>query len=192
MRREIRITGFGGQGIILAGYILGKAASVYDRKLATMVQSYGPEARGGACAAQVIIADGMIHDPYVRRQEILAALSQEGYDNFTSQLIEGGILLYDEDLVETGQLPAAAGFCASVPATRTAEKMGRRMAANILMLGFLTGCTQIVSADAMKEAVRSSVPTGTETFNLSALDRGLSFAEETLKAKGIASEVPAK
>ena len=187
MRREIRITGFGGQGVILAGYILGKAAAVYDRKLATMVQSYGPEARGSACAAQVIVSDGMIHDPYVRRQEILAALSQEGYDNFTSQLIEGGILLYDEDLVEAGQLPAAAGFCASVPATRTAEKMGRRMAANIVMLGFLAGCTQIVSADAMKEAVHSSVPTGTETFNLSALDRGFAFAEEALKAKENAS-----
>lgn len=183
MRQEIRITGFGGQGIILAGYILGKAASVYDKKSATMVQSYGPEARGSACAAQVVISDGLIHDPYVRRQEILAALSQEGYDSFASKLVEGGVLLYDQDLVEISDPPSNADLRAAVPATRTAEEMGRRMAANIVMLGFLTGCTGIVSPDAMREAVRTSVPAGTEEFNMTALGRGLAFAEEVVKAR---------
>lgn len=182
MRKEIRITGFGGQGIILAGYILGKAASVYDRMSATMVQSYGPEARGSACAAQVVIADGMIHYPYVRKQEILAAMSQEGFDNFISQLLDGGTLLYDKDLVEITRPLSHNGFAACVPATRTAEEMGRRMAANIVMLGFLTGCTQIVSPEAMREAVRTSVPAGTGEFNLTALERGLAFAEEAVKA----------
>jgi 2-oxoglutarate ferredoxin oxidoreductase subunit gamma len=182
MRQEIRITGFGGQGVILAGYILGKAASVYDRKAATMVQSYGPEARGSACAAQVVIADERIDDPYVRRQEILAALSQEGYDLFAGQLIEGGVLLYDRDLVELGNPPAGARLVASVPATRTAEQMGRRMAANIVMLGFLTGCTGIVSEAAMREAVRSSVPPGTEEFNLAALQKGIEHAQQALQA----------
>ncbi len=184
MRKEIRITGFGGQGIILAGYILGKAASVYDHKAATMVQSYGPEARGSACAAQVIISDGTIHDPYVRRQEILAALSQEGFDLFADQLVEGGTLLYDEDLVELSEDPKGSKLIAAVPATRTAEEMGRRMAANIVMLGFVTGCTGIVSPEAMREAVQSSVPSGTEEFNLGALDRGLAYAEEVLKTPG--------
>lgn len=183
MRREIRITGFGGQGVILAGYILGKAACVFDGKQATMVQSYGPEARGSACAAQVVIADGKIHDPYVRRQEILCALSQEGYDIFIRELMPGGTVLFDRDLVETGELPAGAQLVASVPATRAAEKMGRRMAANIVMLGFLTGCTGIVTAEAMKQAVRSSVPHGTEDFNLAALESGMTYAQEALAAQ---------
>jgi len=183
MRKEIRITGFGGQGVILAGYILGKAACVFDRKSATMVQSYGPEARGSACAAQVVIADETIHYPYVRHQEILVAMSQEGYDNHAAALVEGGTLLYDEDLVDITGTPCKAGFVGRVPATRTAEQMGRRMAANIVMLGFLTGCTDLVAAEAMKSAVRTSVPAGTEEFNLTALERGLAFAQEARRGQ---------
>jgi 2-oxoglutarate ferredoxin oxidoreductase subunit gamma len=182
MRKEIRITGFGGQGVILAGYVLGKAASVHDKLAATMVQSYGPEARGSACAAQVVIADEMIHDPYVRQQGFLAALSQEGYDLYSEELTKGGTLLYDTDLVEFDAKPKGVGLFAGVPATRTAEEMGRRMVANIVMLGFLTGCTGIVTPNAMREAVHSSVPKGTEEFNMNALDKGLAYAEEALAA----------
>jgi 2-oxoglutarate ferredoxin oxidoreductase subunit gamma len=178
MRREIRVTGFGGQGVILAGYILGKAACVFDRKSATLVQSYGPEARGSACAAQIVIADETIHYPYLRTQDILVAMSQEGYDSYAGLLVEGGVLLYDEDLVDISGTPCQAGFVGKVPATRAAEQMGRRMAANIVMLGFLAGCTDLVAPEAMKSAVRSSVPSGTEEFNLTALERGLAYAEE--------------
>lgn len=184
MRKEIRITGFGGQGVVLAGYILGKAAAVHDAKEATLVQSYGPEARGSACAAQVVIADGKINYPYVRRQEILVAMSQEGYDSYAGQLVDGGVLLFDRDLVDAGTPPAAASLVASVPATRTAEELGRRMAANIVMLGFLVGCTNIVGRDAIREAVRTSVPPGTEEFNLTALERGMAFAREAVDAAG--------
>ena len=184
MRKEIRITGFGGQGVILAGYILGKAACVYDGKAATMVQSYGPEERGSDCAAQVVIADEKIHDPYVRNQTILAALSQEGYDIHIGKLLEGGTLLYDTDLVELGDGAAKTGLRATVPATRIAEEMGRRMVANIVMLGFITGCTELVTPDAMREAVKSSVPPGTEVLNLEALDRGFKVAEEALATQG--------
>jgi 2-oxoglutarate ferredoxin oxidoreductase subunit gamma len=183
MRKEIRITGFGGQGIILSGYILGKAACVFDDKAATLVQSYGPEARGSACAAQVIISDEKILDPYVRKQEILAAMSQEGYDLFIDVLAKGGTLLYDSHLVELSQGGADGGLTATVPATHTAEEMGRRMVANIVMLGFITGCTRLVTPDAMREAVRTSVPPGTEVLNLEALERGMSFAEEALAKK---------
>ncbi len=182
MRKEIRITGLGGQGVVLAGYILGKAASIYDKKASTMVQSYGPEARGSACAAQIIISDDTIHDPYVRNQEILAALSQEGFDIFAKESVKGGTLLYDTDLVHTPtDTGTATSLLAAVPSTRTAEKLGRRMAANIVMLGFLTGCTKVVSPEAMREAVRSSVPKGTEEFNLDALEHGMDFAKEALK-----------
>ena len=184
MRKEIRITGFGGQGVILAGYILGKAACVYDGQAATMVQSYGPEARGSACAAQVVIADEKIHDPYVRKQTILAALSQEGYDIHVGKLLDGGTLLYDTDLVDLGETPPNAGLLATVPATRIAEEMGRRMVANIVMLGFVTGCTDLVTPEAMREAVKSSVPSGTEVLNIEALERGFKCAEDSLAAQG--------
>ena len=148
-----------------------------------MVQSYGPEARGSACAAQVVIASGMIHYPYVRKQEILVAMSQEGYDNYAHKLIDGGVILYDQHLVEATAPPSSAGLVAAVQATRTAEKLGRRMAANIVMLGFLVGCTRIVRQNAMREAVRTSVPPGTEDFNLTALERGLRFAKEVMREK---------
>jgi 2-oxoglutarate ferredoxin oxidoreductase subunit gamma len=114
-------------------------------------------------------------------------MSQEGYDNYASQLTEGGVLLYDEDLVESPRHPAHAGFVGSVPATRTAETMGRRMAANIVMLGFLVGCTDLVGVEAMREAVRTSVPAGTEDFNLTALERGFKFAEEALQKRDAAA-----
>ena len=181
MRREIRITGFGGQGVVLAGYILGKAATVYDHKAATLVQSYGPEARGSACAAQVVVADETIHYPYVRRQEVLVAMSQEGFDTYVGDVAPEGTLLYDEDLVEFSAVPANASLVAAIPATRMAEKMGRRMAANIVMLGFMVGCTGLVSAEAVREAVRTSVPPGTEDFNLAALEQGLQHAASVLQ-----------
>ncbi|MFH1144695.1 MAG: 2-oxoacid:acceptor oxidoreductase family protein [Candidatus Eisenbacteria bacterium] len=187
MRREIRITGFGGQGVVLAGYILGKAAAVYDHQAATLVQSYGPEARGSACAAQVVVADDTIHYPYIRRQEVLVAMSQEGYDSYVGEIQEGGTVLYDQDLVEIGAAPPRAARVAAIPATRLAEKMGRRMAANIVMLGFMVGCTGLVSDAAIREAVRTSVPPGTEDFNLAALEQGLNHARDTLQKQ----EIPA-
>ncbi len=180
MRREVRITGFGGQGVVLAGFILGKAAAVHERREATLVQSYGPEARGSSCAAQVVVADETIHYPYLRSQEILVAMSQEGFDSYIGQMAEGGVVLYDEHLVEPTAAPVATSLVGGIPATRIAEKMGRRMAANIVMLGFLVGCTKIVSEEAIREAVRTSVPPGTEEFNLAALDSGLAHAAQTI------------
>ncbi len=180
MRREIRLTGFGGQGIILAGYVLGKAAAIFDRKHATMVQSYGPEARGSACASQVVMQDTEILYPFLRKQEILIAMSQEGYDAFKAVLEPDGILLYDERLVDPGQLPPAK-HTAAIPATRIAEELGRSLVANIVMLGFLTGQTDIVSPEAMEQAVLSSVPKGTEELNLKAFHAGIHYGVEPEK-----------
>ena len=84
--KEIIITGFGGQGIILAGRILGKAAALGDHKESTLVESYGPESRGGACSAQVIISDKTIHYPYVGYPDILICMSQSGYDKFIGHI----------------------------------------------------------------------------------------------------------
>jgi len=180
MRTELRITGFGGQGIILAGYIVGKAAAVYDGKHATMVQAYGPEARGSACSSQVIVDDNPIQYPYLRHMEILLALSQEGFDKFTPQLDKNGILLYDEDLVEFDTVPEVRVF-KGVPATRIAEDLGRVMVANITMLGFFTGQTNIISAEAMKKSILSAVPKGTGELNTSAFERGFQHQPAEVK-----------
>ncbi len=171
MKKEIRITGFGGQGIILSGYIVGKAAAVFDGKQATMVQAYGPEARGSACSSQVIIDDNPILYPYHRDLNILAALSQEGYDKFHTLVRKDGIILFDEDLVEF-DAPADVAVFKGVPATRIAEDLGRVMVANIAMLGFLVAQTEVTSADAMKQAILSAVPKGTGDLNMNAFERG--------------------
>jgi 2-oxoglutarate ferredoxin oxidoreductase subunit gamma len=180
MRTEMRITGFGGQGIILAGYIVGKAAAVYDGKHATMVQAYGPEARGSACSSQVIVDDQPIRYPYLREMKILCALSQEGFDKFAPQLGKDGILLYDEDLVEFDTAPDVK-VLKSVPATRIAEELGRVMVANITMLGFFTAQTGIVSPEAMKKSVISAVPKGTGELNTNAFERGFQHQPAEIK-----------
>ncbi|SPD76453.1 2-oxoglutarate synthase subunit KorC [uncultured Desulfobacterium sp.] len=179
-RTEIIITGFGGQGIVLAGKILGKAAVLGDNKESTLVQAYGPEARGGACSAQVIISEGSIHYPYVRRPHVLVCMSQGGFDKFVSQLRDGGTLIIDQDLVK------ARGYdhpIFSIPSTRLAEEMGRKMMANIIMLGFLTAVTGVVSIKAALNAVIESVPKGTENTNKTAFNKGCDYGLAVLKGK---------
>ena len=167
----MRVTGFGGQGIILAGFMIGKAASLHDKKHATMVQAYGPEARGSSCSSQLIVDSNPILNPYPHTQDVLLALSQEGYDKFVPTLREDGILLYDEDLVELDpQLNIRV--VKSVPATRIAEELGRVMVANVVMLGFFAAQTDVVSTEAMRDAILSSVPKGTSVLNTNAFERG--------------------
>jgi 2-oxoglutarate ferredoxin oxidoreductase subunit gamma len=173
---KARITGFGGQGVITAGYILGKAASIYDNKHSTFTQSYGPEARGSACSSQVIISDNKILYPFIKRQDILVALSQEGYDKYIQQTAEGGTVLIDEDLVETtNSLPKKIDL-ATIPTTMLAEKnFNNRIVTNIIMLGFLSAYTGIVSKDAVTEAVKSVVPERMVKLNTDALAFGFEY-----------------
>lgn len=177
---EIRIAGFGGQGIILAGAITGQAAAIHDGKNAVLVKSYGPEARGGACSTQIIISDSEIYYPYVREPSILAVMSQEAFTRFVKELREGGVLIVDEDLVRKENYEAVRGNYElhTIPATRIAEQMGRRIIANIVMLGFFTKVTGIVSADGMKAVITKYVPKGTEQLNLNAFQKGYEYAEK--------------
>jgi 2-oxoglutarate ferredoxin oxidoreductase subunit gamma len=179
-RKEVIITGFGGQGIILAGRILGRAAVLGDKKESTLVQAYGPEARGGACSAQVIISADTIHYPYVRNPHILSCMSQPGHDKYIEQLIEGGTLIIDPDLVKFAG-PDTSVF--SVPATRMAEELGRAMMANIIMTGFITAVTGIVSVESARKAVADSVPQGTEKMNVAAFDKGCDYGLAILKGR---------
>lgn len=176
----IIVTGFGGQGIILAGRILGMSASLGDKKESTLVQAYGPEARGGACSAQVIIADQVIHYPYVRRPDVLVCMSQAGFDKFIGQMKEGGTLLIDKDLV---QPKGVSGDFFSIPSSRMAEELGRIMLANIIMLGFFTAVTGAVSVDAARDAVVKSVPKGTEEMNATAFNKGCDYGLAVLKGR---------
>jgi len=174
-RTEIRLTGFGGQGIILSGYIVGKAAAIHDEKQATFTQSYGPESRGGACSAQVIVSDQPISYPHLTDPAILVVMSQAAYNKYAPDLREGALLVIDEDLVETGEITDDVKLL-SVPATRLAEEMGRKIVANIVMLGFFAAVTDVVSVEAMREAVRTSVPKGTEELNLRAFQKGYEYS----------------
>ena len=179
-RDEIIVGGLGGQGIILAGYILGKAASLFDKKNSTHIQDYGPEARGGACQTQVVISDSKISYPYIDNPSILAVMSQGAYDKCSPNMRQDTVLLIDEDLVKPKRSKHNRFF--AVPATRTAQELGRVAIANIVMLGFITAITKVVSMEAMKKAVLESVPKGTEELNMKAFDRGYSHGLEKLKS----------
>ncbi|MBN1954848.1 MAG: 2-oxoacid:acceptor oxidoreductase family protein [Anaerolineae bacterium] len=181
-RLEVRLSGFGGQGIIRSGEIIGKAASIYDGRFATFTQSYGPESRGGACAAQVAIADDPVElsYPHVINPSVLVIMSQGGYNRYVADFRRDGLLIVDEDLVELDE--AAEGLeILSIPSTRIAEEMGRRIVANVVMLGFIAAVTDIASPEAMRQSVLSSVPKGTEELNSRAFDAGFEYGKKTAR-----------
>jgi 2-oxoglutarate ferredoxin oxidoreductase subunit gamma len=178
-RTEIKIGGFGGQGVILSGIIIGKAAALFDNKHGTLIHSFGPEARGSACSAQVIVSDDAITYPYVRRPAILVVMSQEAYTKFEPELQEGGILITEEDLIHVDALREGIHHF-SIPATRIAEELGRKIVLNIVMIGFFTAVTRLLSLDAMRQAVADSIPKGTEDLNLRAFQHGYEYGMELL------------
>ena len=188
--RQVFITGFGGQGIVMAGDILGKAATLHDRRHATMMQTYGPEARGGSCSSQVIISDREILFPCIGEPEVLICMSQEGYTKYVKTLRRRGTLIWDTDLVKSRK--SAAGLTTfNIPATRFAEELGNTMMANIVMLGFLAAVQNVVSAGALRDAVADSVPPATKENNIRAFDRGREYGEAILKGRakqGLAGE----
>ncbi len=172
-KKETRviITGFGGQGIVLTGNILGQAATLHDGLHATMTQNYGPEARGGSCSSQVIISGAEIPYPYVEQADLLVCMSQEGYTKNLSALAPGGVLVWDTNLVKTGgHDPSWRTF--DLPATAIAEEMGNKMMANIVMLGFLSAVFPAASPEAMREAMLAAVPPRTKDKNALAFERG--------------------
>ena len=179
-RMDIKLGGFGGQGIILSGYILGKAASIFDNMEAVLTQSYGPEARGGACSADVVISKSKIDYPYLKDIKILVVMSQEAYGTYTKQLGEGAMLIYDENLVTIDKkvCKEKKWKLYNIPTTRLAEELGRKIVANIVMLGFFTAVSDTVSYEAMKNAILSSVPKGTEKLNEEAFNKGYEYKKE--------------
>ncbi len=163
-RTEVRISGLGGQGVVLAGAILGRAV-IRDGKYAVQTQSYGAEARGSAAKSEVIISDEQISFPKVRRCDILIAMSQSALNTHIKDLKENGILLVDRDMVK--RLPMVKATVFRIPATKAAEaELKSSVYANVVMLGALTRATQIVSKEAVEEAISESVPEKTKEKNL--------------------------
>ncbi|MFC1833687.1 2-oxoacid:ferredoxin oxidoreductase subunit gamma [Thermodesulfobacteriota bacterium] len=182
-KREVRLAGFGGQGIVLSGHILGKSAALFEKKNAVFTQSYGPEARGGSCSADVLISDEPIHYPKVGQPDVLVVMSQGALHTYGGNIREAGVLIVDEDLVKLQQVSKDLTVY-KVPCTRIAEEMGRKIVANIVMLGALTALSGVVTYRSMKEAVLGSIPPGTEELNLAAFDKGYECGEALLGKAG--------
>ncbi len=181
-RTQIRIAGFGGQGVILAGQIMGKAACLFEGLHSTMIQSFGPEARGGACSAQVVISSAPVMFPYIKEADLLLVMSQEGYQMYAPRVKSGGIILYESDLVKPSDCAGDVEHY-GIPATRFAEKIRSKILLNIVMLGFFSAFCNVVSADAMQQVIISSVPRGTENFNLLAFGKGYEYGMELKLAR---------
>jgi 2-oxoglutarate ferredoxin oxidoreductase subunit gamma len=177
---EIRIAGFGGQGVILSATVIGKAAAIFEGEYATMTQSFGPEARGGAASAQVICSDQPVLYPYVTRPDILVVMSQEAYTKFVPELKDGGLLIIEQDLVRVSEIKAGTRLF-SIPATRLAEELGKRMVLNIVMVGFFAAVANIVKPESLREAVAASVPSAFKELNLKAFDKGYEYGVSKLK-----------
>jgi len=184
---EIRIAGFGGQGVILSAIILGKAASIFQGAFATMTQNFGPEARGGACSAQLMLSDSPILYPYVTRPDIMVILSHEAYVRFGSEVKDGGILIIEQDLVRVSDLKKNLQVY-SVPATRIAEELGKRMVLNSVMVGFFTAVTHLLEPEAVRKAVADSVPKNFRDVNLQAFERGFEYGLTALTTNASPSD----
>ena len=175
----IRIAGFGGQGVILAGMVIGKAAAIHDGKFATLTQSFGPEARGSACSAQLIVSDEPILYPYLTQPDILVVMSQEAHARFGSDLKPAGMLLYEQDLIHLDNTTQGIRHY-GIPATRFAEELGRKLVLNMVMVGFVTALAGLATPPAVRKAIADSVPKGTENLNLAAFEKGLEFGQGLL------------
>ena len=193
MLKQIRIAGFGGQGVILAAAVIGKAEAIFHGGHACMTQSFGPEARGGSSSAQVILSSQPILYPYVTQPDILVVMSQEAYARFGPQLKPGGILIIEQELVRIDKMPTGVRVY-GVPATRLAEEIGKKVVLNIVMVGFFGAVTNLLDPDALRQAVGDSVPPAMQALNLRAFDKGFAYGGELmlrLAEDGEAQEVRA-
>lgn len=177
MRTEIRIGGFGGQGVIMAGIILGKAAALFDENEAVQTQSYGPEARGGASKCEVIISDEEIDFPKVQHPDILVAMSNEALIKYIVDLKDNGTLIVDPGTTDVSDVQDFINkhniTVYEAPATQTAvDDIGLKIVANIVMVGAIVKVTNVISKEAAIKSIESSVPKGTEEKNIKAFEAG--------------------
>ncbi len=173
---KIKIAGLGGQGMGLLGLIIGRAATIFDGNEALYTQEYGPEARGGASSSAIIISEKKVDVPYFAKPDVLIIMAQAAFRKYKKLLHPGCILIINSDLVKAKDIPEGIKVY-GIPASRMAEKLGRSIVANIVILGFFTAITDIISLEAAKEALKMSIPKGTEEFNLKAFEKGYEYGK---------------
>ena len=176
MRKEFRLAGAGGQGLITAAIILAAAAAEHTEYNAVQSQSYGPESRGGSSKADGIISTDEIDYPEVKSPEVLLVMTQEACDKFVPGVRPGGMVVVDETYVRT--VPPVDAKVLRYGISAKARELGREIVANIVAVGLLVGLTGIVPEDAALEAVLARVPKGTEELNKKAFLAGIQAAKE--------------
>ena len=181
MRFEIRLAGFGGQGIIKAGLMLAMASCIYEDRNAVQTQSYGPESRGGSCKSEVVISDEEIDYPKVVDPDILVVMSQAAYNTYAETVKKGGILLLDPGMVPSHESKNVDVRVFMVPAAKIAEQLGKTIVANVVMLGALVAITKLIGAEAFRKSLLSNIPKGTEKLNLAALQKGYEYGKQLLE-----------
>lgn len=178
MRKEIRLAGTGGQGLILAGVILAEAAGVYEGKKVIQTQSYGPEARGGASKTDIIISDKEILYPKARQVDILVCLSQKSCDAYLKEMKPDGVVIYDNFYVKR----CVANKCFALPLSEmTRKKFGREIFMNIVLLGAFSELTKLVLIPSLRKALNGRVSQATIENNLQALDLGVEIVKAKIK-----------
>jgi 2-oxoglutarate ferredoxin oxidoreductase subunit gamma len=178
MKKEIRICGFGGQGVILSGFIIGKAAAVFMDYNAVQSQSYGPEARGGAARSEVIISDDKIGYPRPTGVDLLVAMSQESFDTYRDDINKDTMIIIDPDLVPKHNIGHPIY---EIPAQKIAESLGNKIVTNIVMVGAATSIFKLLNKDAVKKSVLDSVPSRFKDLNEKAFEKGFEAGENARK-----------
>lgn len=174
MRIEVKFAGFGGQGIILLGHVFGKAVALNSKELfSSFTQSYGPEARGGACSANVIMEDRFVSYPGITKLNYIVLMSQESYSVYKKNINEETVIIIDEELVKLDKKHAPVAL--KIPALKIASELGKKIIANIVMLGYFTAVSKIVDREVMKKTVENSVPGALKEVNIKAFESGFDW-----------------
>ena len=177
---EIRVAGFGGQGVIRAGLMLAMAAALYSGKKAVQTQSYGPESRGGACKSEVVVSEEEIDFPKVLQPDVLILMSQHAYDVYIDTIKRNGTVILDPDMIPTRKEERDINVF-EVPATKIAEKLGKSIVANVVMIGAFAAITQLIDAEALKKSVLANVPKETKQLNLEAFNQGYKYGKQLVE-----------
>lgn len=179
---EIRVAGFGGQGVIMCASVIGRATSIVEKGFATMTQNFGPEARGGACSAQLVLSPTPVLYPYVVKPDIMVLMSQEAYVKFAKDVKPGGTLIIEQELVRVQELPVQDVKVYGIPATRIAEELGKKMVLNIVMTGFFGAISGVLQRESLRKAVEASVPAAFAELNRKAFDAGYEYGLKHLES----------
>ncbi|MHA2168834.1 MAG: 2-oxoacid:acceptor oxidoreductase family protein [Candidatus Kariarchaeaceae archaeon] len=181
-RTEVRFRGVGGQGIITMGYIIGRAAAIYDKRKVYMSEFYGPEITGGFARTDVIIQDEEIDYPLIDHPNYFVAMSQDAWEDDGSSLRDDGVIIHEKDLVKIHE--GEKRKLMTVPAIETADELGRRVVANVVMMGAVQEITQVVTKESLEKALLDRVPKGTEDLNISALKKGYEIGKKLVEGGG--------